>query len=296
MDFDKALYEKKIQVEERLYTYFSNQDLPQHTVFKAAEYSLKAGGKRLRPVLLMEACRLFDTTSSTAEVFACAMEMIHTYSLIHDDLPAMDDDDFRRGKPTNHIVFGEGMAVLAGDALLNRAYEIMIEEALAQPGKTHRCLQSMREISNAAGVYGMIGGQTVDLESENSRVPLETVDFIHCHKTGAMIAAALTAGAIIGGASKEDVERLREYGTNIGLAFQIIDDILDITGDQEKLGKDIGSDMEKQKSTYPSLLGLDESRRIAHDLLKNSKTVLEAYGEKADFLIALSDFLANREF
>jgi len=296
MDFDKTLSEKKKRVEQHLYSYFSNFAGLQQTVFQAADYSLKAGGKRLRPVLLLEACSLFGGEEKDAMAFACAMEMIHTYSLIHDDLPAMDDDDYRRGKPTNHVVYGEGVAILAGDGLLNYAYEVMIKETLSANHFKERYLTAMDEIAAAAGMRGMIAGQVVDLESENKVVPLETVDFIHTHKTGAMITAALVAGAVIGGAREHDLARIRQYGRNIGMAFQIIDDILDITGDQEKLGKDIGSDVEKQKSTYPSILGLEDSRRIAQNLLRESKAILADYGEKGAFLTALSDFLANREF
>lgn len=296
MNFDKILSEKKRRVEEHLYTYFSDHSGLQQTVYQAADYSLKAGGKRLRPVLLLEACQLFGGEEQDAMAFACAMEMIHTYSLIHDDLPAMDDDDFRRGKPTNHVVYGEGIAILAGDGLLNHAYEVMIRETLQAGAQKDRYLEAMQEIAVAAGIHGMIAGQVVDLESENKNVPLETVDFIHTHKTGAMITAALTAGAIIGGAAAADLDKIRHYGRNIGMAFQIIDDILDITGDQEKLGKDIGSDVEKQKSTYPSILGLEKSRSIAQELLRESKEILADYGDKGAFLKALSDFLANREF
>ncbi len=296
MNFDKILSEKKKQVEQHLYTYFSGFNGLQQTVFQAADYSIKAGGKRLRPVLLLEACQLFGGSESDAMDFACAIEMIHTYSLIHDDLPSMDDDDFRRGKPTNHVVYGEGAAILAGDGLLNRAYEVMIQKTMSSDTMTDRYLHAMNEIASAAGIDGMIAGQIVDLESETKSVPIETVDFIHSHKTGALITASLAAGAMIGGAGEEDLINIRHYGRNIGMAFQIIDDILDITGDQEKLGKDIGSDAEKQKSTYPSLLGLEESRKIAQDLLRESKEILEAYGDRSDFLKALSDFLANREF
>lgn len=296
ISFDKALQEKKKQVEEHLYSYFSDYSGLQKTVFQAADYSLKAGGKRLRPVLLLEACTLFGGDAAKAMPFACALEMIHTYSLIHDDLPAMDDDDYRRGKPTNHVVYGEGMAILAGDALLNYAYELMLQAVMQSTGDKNTLIAAMYEIARAAGVYGMIGGQTVDLESEHQSVPLETVDFIHAHKTGALITASLTAGAIIGGADAEGLERIRHYGRNIGLAFQIIDDILDITGDQEKLGKDIGSDAEKQKSTYPAILGLDESRKTAQALLAESREVLKAFGDGAGFLTALSEFLGNREF
>lgn len=295
MDFEKALKERKKQVEHVLYSYFENPPSHQKTVFQAMEYSIRAGGKRLRPVLALEACRLFCGSEMPAMEYACAIEMIHTYSLIHDDLPAMDDDDLRRGKPTNHVVYGEGIAILAGDGLLNLAYETMTQKALHAENPIPY-LKAMNEVGRAAGVYGMIGGQTADLESENKRVPLETVDFIHAHKTGAMISASIVAGAYIGGASEEDLGRLRQYGHNIGLSFQIIDDILDIVGDQEKLGKDIGSDQDNHKSTYPSLLGLDESRTIANRLLQESKEVLSPYGDRAAFLITLADFLANREF
>ncbi len=296
MNFDKILSEKKKRVEQHLYTYFTSCENLQKTVFEAADYSLKAGGKRLRPVLLLEACQLFGGEEKDAMAFACALEMIHTYSLIHDDLPAMDDDDFRRGKPTNHVVYGEGLAILAGDGLLNHAYEVMIRETMNAGPLKDRYLTAMHEIATAAGIHGMIAGQVVDLESENKSVPLETVDFIHAHKTGAMITASLVAGAVIGGASEADLLKIRHYGRNIGMAFQIIDDILDIIGDQDKLGKDIGSDAEKQKSTYPSILGLEESRRIAQELLRESKEILADYGDQGAFLKALSDFLANREF
>lgn len=296
MIFEKSLQKRKKEVEDHLYSYFENFKGFQKTVYQAMDYSLKAGGKRLRPVLLLEACMMFGGKFEDAIEFACALEMIHTYSLIHDDLPAMDDDDYRRGKPTNHIVYGEGTAILAGDGLLNSAFEIMISKALEIEGQSSKYLMAMKEIATAAGVKGMIGGQIVDLESENKTVSLETVDFIHNHKTGTMIKASLVAGAIIGGADEKGLQHISKYGENIGLAFQIIDDILDIVGDQQKLGKDIGSDAEKQKSTYPNLLGLENSREKALELLEESKQIIEIYNEKAAFLKSVADFLANREF
>lgn len=295
MDFKGMLSERKSEIEKLIENYFKDANAPQNTLFKAMDYSLNAGGKRLRPILVLEACKLVEGNLELAKPFACAIEMIHTYSLIHDDLPAMDNDDYRRGKPTNHKVYGEGMAILAGDGLLNYAYEKMIHTSLKNPDDSDRCLKAMNEIAYHAGINGMIGGQVVDLESENKKVDLTTVDFIHKHKTAALIIASMRCGAILGGADNEALKRITDYAERIGLAFQIIDDILDIVGDQEKLGKDIGSDQEKEKSTYPSLLGLESSREIAKKMIQESKDAIGYFGDKAAFLIELSDFLASRD-
>jgi len=295
MDFKGMLNEKKNEIEKLIDCYFAGANAPQKTILDAMNYSLNAGGKRLRPILVLEACKLVNGKKELANDFACSIEMIHTYSLIHDDLPAMDDDDLRRGKPTNHKVYGEGMAVLAGDGLLNYAYEKMIHASLKYPEYAEQSLKAMKEIATGAGIYGMIGGQVVDLESENKSVDLETVDFIHKHKTASLIIASMRSGAILGGADDKELNLITEYAEKIGLAFQIIDDILDIVGDQEKLGKDIGSDQENEKSTYPSLLGLDESRAIARRLIQESKDAISYFGDKAEFLIELSDFLASRD-
>lgn len=199
-------------------------------------YSLKAGGKRLRPILTLEACKLVGGNEKDAYPFAVAIEMIHTYSLIHDDLPALDNDDLRRGRKTNHKVYGEAMAILAGDGLLNYAYEIMLRESLSK-GEPEKYLKAINEIAKASGIYGMIGGQVVDIESEGKSIDMEKLDFIHMNKTAAIIIGCMRAGAIIGGASEEELENVTKYAKNIGLSFQIVDDILDIVGDEAKLGK-----------------------------------------------------------
>lgn len=296
MSFKSELLQRKNEVEDALYKYFQNKTCFQKTVIESMEYSIKAGGKRLRPILLLEVCKLVGGNSDDAMPFACAMEMIHTYSLIHDDLPAMDNDDFRRGKPTNHKVYGDGIAILAGDGLLNMAFEIMLEKIISAPYMMENGVKAMGVISKASGVKGMIGGQVVDLESEGKRIDKETLDFIHLTKTSAMIEGAIMAGAVMGGATESQFKELQTYGRGIGLAFQIIDDILDVVGDEEKLGKKVGSDIDNEKSTYPSIYGIEKSKEMALDLLENSLKSLEIFDEKADFLRELVEFLRIREY
>lgn len=295
MDFKKMLKERKSIIENELERHMKFEKGYQNTVFEAMKYSVDAGGKRLRPILLIEACEMLGGKREDAMPFACAVEMIHTYSLIHDDLPAMDDDDLRRGKPTNHKVFGEGMAVLAGDGLLNHAFETMIKKSLEDEKRAHIYIKAMNEIANGSGVHGMIGGQVVDLESENKQIDIDTLDYIHMNKTAKMIIKPMRAGAIIASASESDMEAVTKYANAIGLAFQIVDDILDIEGDQEKLGKDIGSDIENQKSTYPSILGLEESKKIAKRLIEEGKEAIKSLNVKDEFLIELADYILNRD-
>ena len=261
---------------------------------EAMNYSLKAGGKRLRPILTLESCRIVGGNEEDAIPFAIAIEMIHTYSLIHDDLPALDNDDLRRGKPTNHKVFGEGMATLAGDALLNYAFEVMLSSAIDKED-ANKYLKAINEVAKHAGIYGMIGGQVVDVESENKVIDKDKLDFIHLNKTAAMIIGCMRAGAIVGGADKEALEKITTYAKNIGLSFQIVDDILDIIGEEEKLGKPIGSDLENHKSTYPSLLGLEESRRIANELIDEAKNSIKGLSSEVEFLNQLADYIINRD-
>ena len=223
-----------------------------------------------------------------------AVEMIHTYSLIHDDLPALDNDDLRRGKPTNHKVFGDAMATLAGDALLNYAFEVMLSSSIGKDNP-EKYLKAINEIAHYAGIYGMIGGQVVDIQSENKIINKDTLDFIHLNKTAAMIVGCMRAGAIIGGANNDELEKITKYARNIGLSFQIIDDILDIVGDEEKLGKPIGSDIENHKSTYPSLLGLEESRKIAKDLIDDAKASIKDLSSQIEFLNGLADYIISRD-
>jgi len=295
MDFKSVLKHKKTYVESKLQSYIPDMNAYQKTLFEAMKYSLDAGGKRLRPILLMESAALFNSDIEDTIPYACAMEMIHTYSLIHDDLPAMDDDDLRRGKPTNHKVFGEGIAVLAGDGLLNYSFEIMLNHALKNEKNSYKYVKAMNEIAKAAGVKGMIAGQVVDLESENKKIDKDTLDFIHMNKTSAMIIGSMRAGAIIGGANDSKLENITNYAKNIGLAFQVVDDILDIVGDEKKLGKDIGSDLENNKSTYPSLFGIDKSRDIAKNLINDAKKYISEFDEKNEFLNCLADYIIDRE-
>lgn len=294
MEFKKILKSKIDYIETLLKDYMPKEEGYQQTIMKAMNYSLEAGGKRLRPILTLESCKIVGGKEEDAIPFAMAIEMIHTYSLIHDDLPALDNDDLRRGKPTNHKVFGEAMATLAGDALLNYAYEIMLSSSINKKD-SHKYLKAIYEIASHAGIYGMIGGQVVDVESENKIIEKEKLDFIHLNKTAAMIVGCMRAGAIIGGATEEQLDRITKYGKNIGLSFQIVDDILDITGDEEKLGKPIGSDIENHKSTYPSLVGLEKSRQIARQLVQEGKYSIEGLSTETDFLNQLGDYIISRD-
>ncbi len=264
------------------------------TVVEAMKYSLHAGGKRLRPVLMLAAYRLFGSNVEEVLPYAAAIEMIHTYSLIHDDLPAMDNDDYRRGKLTNHMVFGEGVAILAGDGLLNYAFELMLEKALKEENP-RPFVEAAYLVAKASGINGMIGGQTVDLESENKSISADTLEYIHLNKTAAIITASLKAGAIIGGAAEADIQNMETIGLALGLAFQIQDDILDIVGDQAKLGKRIGSDVDNHKSTYPSIHGLEASYLKVRQLTEAIYGTLDHYGEGGIFLKELSSHLMKRE-
>ena len=260
---------------------------------EAMRYSLLAGGKRLRPILCLAACELAGGDAELAMPTAVALEMIHTMSLIHDDLPAMDDDDLRRGRPTNHKVYGEAVAILAGDALLTRAFEMV---SLRSPGvPPDRLLKVVGELSLVAGAPGLVGGQVVDLESEGKDVDLDTLEYIHLHKTGALLSACVITGATIGGADAALISALRVYARGIGLAFQIIDDILDITASSEVLGKTAGKDLVADKTTYPKLLGLEESRRRADALVREAKAVLKPWKQRAMPLLALADFITSRD-
>lgn len=294
MEFKTVLKEKIDYIETLLNEYMPKEEGYQKTIMKAMNYSLKAGGKRLRPILTLESCKIVGGKEEDAIPFAMAIEMIHTYSLIHDDLPALDNDDLRRGKPTNHKVFGDGMATLAGDALLNYAFEVMLSSSINKKD-SNKYLKAINEVAKHAGIYGMIGGQVVDVESENKIIDKDKLDFIHLNKTAAMIVGCMRAGAIIGGATEEELEKVTKYGKNIGLSFQIVDDILDITGDEEKLGKPIGSDIENHKSTYPSLLGLEKSREIARQLIEEGKSSIDGLSSEIDFLNQLGDYIISRD-
>ncbi|MFZ5975852.1 MAG: polyprenyl synthetase family protein [Bacillota bacterium] len=287
-------YAKK--VEAALAAYFSDAVEITEPLKSAMGYSLFIGGKRLRPVLTLSANALLDGDEKEVMPIACAMEMIHTYSLIHDDLPAMDDDDLRRGKPTNHKVFGEGMAVLAGDGLLSYAFEIMLQNALSYPNKLACHVRAINQVASGAGVFGMVGGQCMDLYCEGSEeATVEALAFIHKNKTGAMIVSALLAGLLVCSPTKEQIAAVRAYGSDIGLAFQITDDILDIVGDVEKLGKNTGSDERAKKLTYPAMYGLEAAKVKVLELVVSACGHLSLFGEKAAFLKELAVVLSRRE-
>lgn len=263
-------------------------------IYEAMRYSLLAGGKRLRPILCLATCELLEGNTSSALPSACAVEMIHTMSLIHDDLPAMDNDDYRRGKLTNHKVYGEDIAILAGDALLTYAFEYVARETKNIPPE--RTLQVLQILTRAVGAGGLVGGQVMDLECEGkSDVSAETLTQIHRSKTGALLEASVTSGAVVAGAGAEDLQRLSIYAQNIGLAFQIIDDILDVTATSEQLGKTAGKDISAQKATYPKIWGLEESRQKASELIDSALAQLIPYGEKGETLKALAQFIVQRQ-
>ncbi|MGQ4647435.1 geranylgeranyl diphosphate synthase CrtE [Lyngbya aestuarii] len=292
-NFDLSTYlkERKVQVEEAL-----DLSLPlvyPEKIYEAMRYSLLAGGKRLRPILCLAACELAGGTVQMAIPTACALEMIHTMSLIHDDLPAMDNDDYRRGKLTNHKVYGEDIAILAGDGLLAYAFEYIAAQTQDVPAQ--RVLQVIARLGRAVGAAGLVGGQVVDLESEGrGDIKEETLTFIHTHKTGALLEACVVCGGILAGVSNSQLEDFSSYAQNIGLAFQIIDDILDITATQEELGKTAGKDLEAQKATYPSLWGIETSKAKAQQLIAAAKEQLTPFGEKAIPLLAIADFITAR--
>ena len=292
-DLQAYLKERRALVEAALDRAIS-VTYPQR-LYEAMRYSLLAGGKRLRPILCLASCELAGGTMQMAMPTACALEMIHTMSLIHDDLPAMDNDDYRRGKPTNHKVYGENIAILAGDGLLTYAFEYIASQTERVPAE--RVLQVIVRVAMAVGAAGLVGGQVVDLECEGkSDVSLATLDFIHAHKTGALLESSVVSGALLAGAPTADLQRLSRYAKNIGLAFQIVDDILDITATQEQLGKTAGKDLQAQKATYPSLWGLEKSKQQARQLVEQAKLQLELFGEGAQPLLAIADFITCRNY
>jgi len=266
---------------------------PPETVHKSMRYSVLAPGKRLRPILVIAGAEAVGGKASSVLETACALEMIHAYSLIHDDLPAMDDDDYRRGRLTNHKVFGDAIAILAGDALLTLAFRLIADNAarVADPAFIGPIIA---QVADAAGTFGMVGGQVVDIESEGMTVSPETLDYIHLHKTAALIRVSLRTGAMLVGAREADVAALTEAGESLGLAFQIVDDILDVEGSLEELGKTAGSDARKQKATYPAVHGIEKSRARARDLIARTKRALEPLGSAAEPIRGLADFVYER--
>ncbi|MGC8493390.1 MAG: polyprenyl synthetase family protein [Syntrophobacteraceae bacterium] len=292
-DLKSYLSRRRQLVEESLEKIFPTASGLEKRVVEAARYSLFAGGKRLRPILCLAAAEVAGGDIEPVLPAACALEMIHTYSLIHDDLPAMDNDDYRRGVLTNHKVYGEAVAILAGDALLTEAFEyfaLCAGESIS-PAKV---LEVIRIAVKASGYRGMIGGQVIDLECENQKVSLATVEYMHIHKTGALLSASLEIGAILGGGDEARIKAMKTYGHHLGLAFQITDDLLDVEGDPELMGKTPGSDAAKNKMTYPALLGITQSRAAAKEHVESALEALSGFGEAADPLRAIARYLLVR--
>ncbi|MEK6744971.1 MAG: polyprenyl synthetase family protein [Nitrospirota bacterium] len=294
MDIKEYLTKKREVVDKALESLVPPAKTFPPKVFEAMRYSLFAGGKRVRPILAIASAEALGAKTAGLLPIAGALELIHTYSLIHDDLPAMDDDDLRRGRPTCHKVYGEAMAILAGDGLLNRAFEVLSDQRRLKMVTAMRLISITREISLASGVFGMVGGQVVDMESEGKDIDLPTLEYIHTHKTGALIRASVRTGAIYAKASEKRLKALTRYGERVGLAFQIADDILDIVGSQEEIGKDVGSDLKKGKKTFPSFYGLEESRRRAREVSDQALAALKDFDRKADPLRELAKYIINR--
>lgn len=289
---DKKQWNERIELVEKALVRELGKDkalVPE--LADSMEYSLTAGGKRLRPILVMAAADAVGAKGTDFLHVACAIEMIHTYSLIHDDLPAMDNDDYRRGKLTNHKVYGEAMAILAGDALLTQAFEVILRQ---EGVSAEVLLQVVREMSVAAGPDGMVGGQVIDMLSEGKKISMAELRKMHMGKTGALFRAAIRSGAIMAGADEKQLEALTTYADCFGLAFQITDDILDVVGDEAVIGKPVGSDERNDKSTYVTLTSLEEARRLAADTVQNAVEALQIFGDKASFLRELVEMLLER--
>ncbi len=294
MDLEKYLEEKRTAVNSALDSLLPvEKEFPQ-TLHSAMRYSMFAGGKRIRPAMTIAAAEAVGGNAEDVIEVACATELIHTYSLIHDDLPAMDDDDLRRGKPTCHKAFGEAQAILAGDALLTLAFEVMVEGA--KGANNGMIIQVIGEMAKASGSLGMVGGQLVDIESEGMDVDIAILDFIHTHKTGALINASIRIGAIMAGGTAGQLDAITKYGKSIGTAFQITDDILDVVGEKEQLGKNTNGDAKKGKVTYPGLVGLSESKRRAKEWMDIALDALKDFDKKADPLRAIACYIVERRW
>lgn len=290
MNIKEYLTQRKSLIDEALDQYLPKEDEYPPLIHQAMRYSLMAGGKRIRPILTLASSEAVGGKIDEVLPAACAIELIHTYSLIHDDLPSLDNDDLRRGKPTNHKKFGEAIAILTGDALLTYAFELIATKTKEK--SLIPCI--IKEIASSSGTMGMIGGQVVDVLSEGKSVDSPTLEYIHTHKTGTLIRACLKVGCILGGGSKEELKRLSKFGNYIGLAFQIADDILDLTGNEKEMGKKKGSDLVSKKITYPAIYGLDESRRKTKDLIDTAISLLGNFNQKAAPLKEIAMFIGER--
>jgi len=289
----EIMAERRTLVDAALERWLPRAEVPPATIHEAMRYSVFAGGKRLRPMLALFGCEAVGGKLEDAMPAAVALELIHTYSLVHDDLPAMDDDDYRRGRPTCHKVYGEAVAILAGDALLTHAFHVLADSAAGNVPAPRR-LQIIAEISTAAGSVGMVGGQTMDMQAEGQDLIPTTLLTLHAKKTGALLRASLRVGALAGGADEEALAVLTQYGERLGLAFQIVDDILDIEGDSAEMGKTAGSDLRKKKATYPAVFGLETARKDAARLLQEATEALQPLGEGGVILAELAEYVGRR--
>ena len=303
LDFQKELSRKVKEIEEIIDRFLPMEAGYQEIVIKAMNYSILAGGKRLRPMLMQETYKLFGGEGNVIEPFMAAIEMIHTYSLVHDDLPAMDNDEYRRGRKTTHVVFGEAFGILAGDGLLNYAFETALKAFPTEQGipeyidveKMHRIAKALQVLAGKAGIYGMIGGQTADIQAEEmEHIDTERLLYIHENKTAALIQSSMMIGAILAGATESDVERIEKCAYNIGIAFQIQDDILDVIGTMEELGKPIGSDEKNNKQTYVTLNGLETSKKHVKELSEEAISIIDSFRGDNVFLKELVNSLINR--
>jgi geranylgeranyl diphosphate synthase, type II len=294
LDIKAYLARKRAAVDRGLESLVPSAATFPPAVFEAMRYSLFAGGKRVRPILALASAEALGANTAGLLPIACSLELIHTYSLIHDDLPAMDDDDFRRGMPTCHKVYGEAIAILAGDGLLNRAFEVLADPKRLKSVSAGRMLAIISAIARASGAFGMIGGQVVDMQSEGRDIDMPTLEYIHTRKTGALIRASVRVGALYAKAGPKRLRALTRYGEYVGLAFQIADDILDLTGTKEQIGKDAGSDLKKGKKTFPSFFGIEESRRRAREVADRAIASLDELDRKADPLRELARYIVTR--
>jgi geranylgeranyl diphosphate synthase type II len=293
MNLSAYLADRRMMVEEALDRRLPPLDKTPEKLHEAIRYSVLAPGKRLRPILVLASAEAVGGVPAEVLPTACALECIHVFSLIHDDLPCMDDDDYRRGRLTNHKVYGEAMAMLAGDALLTLAFELVADNI--EDHAPERIVRALKLISTATGTWGMVGGQVVDIESEGQNISFDTLKYIHAHKTGALLTVSSVVGAVLCGATAEQEESLKRSGQSIGLAFQIADDILDIVGDEKKIGKPVGSDEGNEKATYPKFFGLDESRRMAREEVQKAIAALGGFGEPAEPLRAIARYIVERD-
>lgn len=288
------LNEMKNKVDEALEQHLLPSNQYPQSLIKSMRYSVFAGGKRLRPILVLAAAEAVNGPVKQIMSFALGVELIHTYTLIHDDLPSLDNDDLRRGKPTSHKAFGEATAILAGDALQTYAFQLMTDTELMKEIPPKLILRAVHELSHAIGPLGTIGGQMIDLESEGKEIETRTLEYIHTHKTGCLISACIRSGGILSQCSEKELDALTHFGENIGLAFQIIDDILDVTGNQTEMGKDAKSDIKSSKATYPALLGIEESKKKAQNLIDNGIACLDHFDSSADHLREIALYFISR--